>query len=510
MKNSFFKRLMCAYSPTILLMVLLSVPVYALNETGSVRHASHIQEFVMLHPNASLAVLILIILAVILLLTIIFMTRSRNTKQIRNALNYDELTGLYSFYNFKKLAQARLDSSPRLAYVIAYVDIHKFKYINDVFGYDTGDNILLLFADAIKENTGDCDITARMYSDRFLIMLNASNIGNAKAQVELINDKFLKSVTDAGIATKPVFKVGLYQIQSDDLTITSVTDKAAYAHDQCAESELETTYSFYSSEIRNRIAEEKKIEGEMESALYNNQFVAFYQPKIDSIKNKIVGAEALVRWNHPEKGLIPPYKFIPLFERNGFISKIDYYMFEQVCIYQHDRKLDGRKLYPISCNFSALHLSEPDFSEKLIETAGRYEVDPQYLEIEITETVAAEKSNLVKQHFSLLMNDGFSLSIDDFGSGYSSLEIFNNIPAHYVKLDKGLIDNCNTDYSKQLVLFGVAYIAHSLGKKVVCEGVESKEQIDYLKSIECYIIQGYFYSKPLPINEFDEYSKQYE
>ncbi len=264
------------------------------------------------------------------------------------------------------------------------------------------------------------------------------------------------------------------------------------------------SYVIYDDKLEQKIQTEHTLEAQMEDSLANGEFKVYYQPKIDSQTDKIVGAEALIRWQNPKYGMLFPLMFIPLFERNTFILKIDYYVFQEVCRFIAYRKDSGKPVFPISCNFSRLHFWDDSFADKLAEIADRFNVERRLLELEITESIAIKDIAAVKAQLDKLREKGFTISIDDFGSGYSSLGILSEIEFDEIKLDRPLIINAEFSEHSRRLLCGIVSMIQSIERRIVCEGVDNLEQIELLKSIGCYTIQGYYYSKPISEYDFNE------
>ena len=246
----------------------------------------------------------------------------------------------------------------------------------------------------------------------------------------------------------------------------------------------------------------------MNSALDNKEFVMYLQPQIDLKTRKLCGAEALVRWAHPIKGILVPVQFLALFESNGFITKMDMYVWELACKYL--KELQERGIYmPISVNISRVHIGTTNLSDILPQLVNKYNIEPKYLELEITENLFMEDVEELFDEMSKLKECGFKILMDDFGSGYSSLNMLRNAPVDTLKIDRFFLDEImSTDRGKIIVEASVR-MAKQLGLTVIAEGVETQEQLDFLSSIDCDIVQGYYYSRPIPVNEFEVFMEKY-
>jgi EAL domain-containing protein (putative c-di-GMP-specific phosphodiesterase class I) len=255
---------------------------------------------------------------------------------------------------------------------------------------------------------------------------------------------------------------------------------------------------FYDQLIQKSIEKEMMIESRMEEALIKKEFLMYLQPKYDTITEQIVGAEALVRWQTPEELLFPD-SFVPIFERNGFISKLDMYMLEQVCLLQRRRLNDNKRVVPISVNQSRLLLYNPSYVDTLIDLVDRYEIPHYLIELEITETVVFEDKMVAIKTFKQLLDRGFKISMDDFGSGYSSLNMLKDIDVNIIKIDRAFLEDfINTERGKK-VMFSILGLIRELNLISVAEGVETKEQLDFLKEAGCHWVQGYYFSRPVPV-----------
>lgn len=247
---------------------------------------------------------------------------------------------------------------------------------------------------------------------------------------------------------------------------------------------------------------EKNIEDNMEHALENNEFIVYFQPKVELKTNKIAGAEALVRWQNSKKELIPPNEFIPIFEKNGFITKLDIYVFEEVCKTIRKWLNEGINPIPVSVNLSRMHLQNPNFLKKYKEIQEKYEVPADLLEIELTETLVFENFEQLKKVIDDIHQMGFSCSIDDFGSGYSSLNLLKEIPVDILKLDRIFFSKKN-DKRGNSVIESIISLAKKLNMTTISEGVETISQVEFLRKADCDLVQGYVYSKPLAKDDFE-------
>ena len=263
---------------------------------------------------------------------------------------------------------------------------------------------------------------------------------------------------------------------------------------------------FYSDEIQQRLMENQSIISDFGPALDNGEFVVYYQPKVDAVTKEICGAEALIRWMRNGK-LIYPNSFIPQLENEGSICRLDYFVLESVCKFLRNRKEQRLNLINISVNFSRRHMEEDDLVQNIVKTIDRYGVDHQYIEIELTESGDFQNYEIMSGIVNGLRDNGIRTSVDDFGTGFSSLNMIKNIDLNIIKIDKSFIplENDYTDKDRDKIMFGnIINMVKQLGKKTVAEGVETASQYEYLKSVGCDMIQGYLFDKPLTENDFKE------
>lgn len=411
----------------------------------------------------------------------------------------DILTGLYNYEGFCEQTSLLLKKYPDKCYVIIMMDIDKFKVINDIYGIRGGDKTLIYIAELIQKNTGTNSICCRMYADVFCIFYESYSDRDVHKVIYKITNSLNRKQFEYMLV--PCF--GIYKILDNHISITNACEMAGYAHKKVKKQSI-NHYMFYDETIRNDALEEKQMEREMESALEDGQFHVYLQPKYNLKTNKIVGAEALVRWIHPEKGIIPPIKFISLFEKNGFIIKLDMYVWEQVCSLIKKWIHLGEEPVPISVNVSRLHLYNPHFKDIVLNLINKYSIPKSFLELELTESLFIKNIKLFAKVIADLRMDGIILNMDDFGSAYSSLNMLKNINIDTLKIDCGFFNEEGITEREKIVLKHTIAMAKDLDMDVVAEGVETKEQAEFLVSLDCVVIQGYYYCKPIPSDDFEK------
>ena len=357
-------------------------------------------------------------------------------------------------------------------------------------------------------------IIGRGFADHFYILTKISSVNNAMSIFKKQNELVLESIKKYDIPFFP--KYGISFLKSDtknrDKTIQSLIGQASFAKSTIKDNHL-TSYSIYNSKLLEKINEENFIENSMEEALQNNEFFVLYQPKISLSTDKIVGAEALVRWNNPKMGLLSPDRFIPLFERNGFITKLDYYVYEQVFTFLDKMIERGEPLIPISVNMARNHNKPQKFIHDFMEIFKRHNVPAKYVQLELLERSFMD-SETMKEIINSLHKEGFTVAMDDFGSGESSLNILSQVPVDVLKFDREFLlssTNENGELDRKTAKFIQILIELSkhLEKETVFEGVETEAQRDFLKSVNCDQAQGFFYSKPLSEQDFLQFAKMH-
>lgn len=423
----------------------------------------------------------------------------RETAAIVNATRWDALTGLYSRSAFFEKATAMLQEHEAGYYVMVGFDIDNFKVINDQYGNHKGDSVLKFIADALHEGIEKLGgICSRITADNFALFYPACHI-DTKPVLEMWN-----TVTALDGSIMPIsFSMGRYI--ADDLSLTA---NAMYDRALIAKASIKGRYdihiAFYDESMRERILRVQEITSEMNIALTSGQFETWLQPQYNHATGALIGAEALVRWHHPKKGIISPDVFISVFEKNGFIYEMDKYIWEQVCILLRDWMDEGRIPLPVSVNISRYDVFRDDMIDVLTGLVEKYKIPVDLLRLEMTESAFAQSTQQIIDVVKKLVDFGFTVEIDDFGSGYSSLNTLKDVPAQVVKLDmRFLKDEANSDRGGN-ILESVIRMVRWLGMSVIAEGVETMEQADYLCSIGCSYVQGYLYARPMPVHEYEE------
>jgi len=420
--------------------------------------------------------------------------------QEEHVSNYDELTGLLNRDAFCDTIEhmMRADKAGVEAgeYALIYFDVLRFKAVNDLFGMTEGDRLLRHIGNTITTAVKDGDVVCRPGSDRFIIFTHTSG-----EELTQFIDKLLVDITEYNIPFQITCNAGIYITNGSVNNADSMIDRAVLAQSSIKGS-FTQKYHFYTESLRNDMLGEQEIVGMMSTALAEKHFVVYYQPQYNHSTGTLLGAEALVRWKHPEKGLISPGVFIPIFEKNGFITKLDLYVFEEVCIFLKKCMDSGINVVPISSNFSRHDIFQQDFVEKLEQIRAKYDIPVNYLRIEITESAVMGSSQLINEVVRKLHYHGYIVEMDDFGSGYSSLNVLKDIDLDVIKLDMLFMNEKSDTNRGGTILSSVVRMAKWLDMPVIAEGVENIRQADFLRSIGCDYIQGYLYSRPIPEEEY--------
>ena len=426
-------------------------------------------------------------------------------KELSDQASRDTLTGVYQFEAFKKKAQDLLDTLPQEKFAVVYTDFADFKYINDVFGYSYGDSILARYGEIIRAGLGEYELAGRVSADNFVLLLR---YGDKKE----IRERQQKSDTEIigfmhrfhGGQTVPTC-CGICCVEDviEDLKISGFLDRANFAR-KTVKNGTNHNYVFYNESIRDRLREEKDVESRMLEALKQHEFTVYYQPKMNLKTGKVGCAEALVRWQSSGGAIIPPDRFIPVFEQKYMIDQLDQYVFEEVCIWLRRLLDEGKKALPVSVNVSRLQFYDHNFVSRYVEIRDRYRIPPELLEVEFTESIAFENSSLMIRIVDRLKQAGFSCSIDDFGKGYSSLGLLKDLPIDTLKIDSFFFTE-GPDRDRDLaVVQSIIELVQKFHIQTVAEGIEYPEQVEYLKKIGCDYIQGYVFYKPMPEREYEK------
>lgn len=448
-----------------------------------------------MHPiMRDIQFLTVILICILVMANIIFLYYNVRRRQELFRLAYkDSITGGDNFSNFKEKAKKYENTE---GYVIA-LDISEFKLVNNVCGNARGDEVLKVIWDVIMANCNDNEQAARVNADRFVIFWIESSKKTVTYRIEkLINE--IEGISEQLSVPRLYPVIGIRAVEKLDDADKRYGE--ALRAKSLIKNRRDRHYAFYDEIDYDTIVENKKLENGFEKALADKKFEVWYQPKFNSHTGKIVDSEALIRWRADDGSLISPGRFIPLFEKNGNIIRLDEYVFREVCRQQKEWQKEGIQILPVSVNISRFSLYYSNVVEKYERIINYYDVDHKYVQIEITESAIIENTVIVEliQKFH---DAGFDILLDDFGSGYSSLASLNQMPFDTIKLDKSLVDYVGNENGEKLLKF-IVQLVQSLGMKITAEGVEYKEQLDFLENLNCDDIQGFYFSKPLMLADF--------
>ena len=424
-------------------------------------------------------------------------------------MEHDTLTGLISFARFHEEVERIILANKTSDYMMIYMDFENFKYFNYKYGYTLGDQVLKDFCSFIIGKTEEKHnlYFTRVVSDQFLMFRTASHEKDEYQAIieetEKINEEFMLRQKEKFPKSNVVLRTGIYYVTPECRSTSYAIDAANYVRQKVKGGE-KGSVRFYDDEMQKQRELENEIVNDMKEAMEQKQFKVYFQPQYSIKSHEIIGAEALVRWERDNGTVLSPNAFIPVYENNGKIIELDFYVFETVVEFIAENLKAGREQVPISINASSLHASDPQTINTYINILKKYSVDPTMVEIELTETAVVSEYESVRKLFDSFQLHGIKTAMDDFGSGYSVLNTIVDIPVDVIKIDRGFITSClETDR-------GIYFLKHlidmirNLGYQIICEGVETDEQIEILRQIGCDEIQGYWYSKPLKMEDYKE------
>lgn len=441
----------------------------------------------------------------------------KSEKAIYNIAFVDDVTGAGN--NNKFLLDAKehlLKSKDEDNFYMIAADISKFKIIDELYGYKYSETILKDVFDILKKNIPDNFAITRDSLSTYFILYKYNDgedivkdfIDKVIEDIKKYNMLTMQKITandndEYKVFSKLFLVFGIYPIIDKNGSIEQMKDRALLAK-QNIEDNISSSYQFYDDTFRAELFKNKAIEDEMQESLENQEFHMFLQPKFDLNTSEIRGAEALVRWIHSKRGLIPPMDFIPLFEKNGFVMEIDKCIWEQACAFLSERKKFGRSLFPISVNVSRLHMNNDAFIKELVNLVRKYDIEPKYIQLELTESACLNDEERFIAVTKKLKDEGFAIAMDDFGTGYSSLNMLRHLPIDVLKLDRGFITDSIMEEKGKIVVKSILSMAEELEMETVAEGIETLEQAEFLRNAGCKIAQGFLYGRPMDIEMFTQ------
>ena len=484
----------------------------------TISYAVPVEDFVQLKKSQSayqnfVLEVIIISLSLIFLLEIWF--HSILEKHQILSTHIDSITHLMVRSHFEKEANKMLRKHPRSKFMMLEADIRGFKFINQQHGENVGNQVLLQFSKLLYEVSKNYEgILSRGYADHFYIFFKISSVLKAMHFFKNNFNKQVDQIKSLEIPFTPKFGISFFIPKKMPASTTAqvLITRANFAKDTIKENALQD-FAIYDEKLLKRSSENNFIETHMESALKNNEFFVMYQPKVDLKTDKVVGAEALVRWQSPELGYMPPNSFIPLFEKNNFVVKLDFYVYEEVFKFLRKSLDKGEPAVPISVNMSRNHDKPERFVHDFIVLLKKYQIPPDLVEVELLERSSMDK-NILREITIMLQKEGFRVAMDDFGSGESSLNMLSTIPVNILKFDRSFLfaNDASTgklDETSEAFIETLVDLGKNLKKETIFEGVETEEQRDFLRKIKCDQVQGFFYSKPLREEEYMEFLKNH-
>ena len=422
---------------------------------------------------------------------------TRHQNQLRYLADHDTLTHICNKNAFYRKTRDMIRRRPDVQFCIVSFDVQRFRAVNDIFGHDEGDRLLRFVAMQMRNVIGQDGTFTRADTDNF-----AFCVAYRRETVEAHINALLSAMTQYDLNFEVLLSFGIYVIEDPDLPVNQMYDRSEMAK-RTVKGSYVKRWAYYDDHMRAVLLEEQEIVSSMNTALEDNEFVVYYQPKCMLDTGMVVGAEALVRWKRGERGLLNPALFIPIFEKNGFIMQLDVYMWERVCRYLSKRlAADPNDQLHVSVNISRASLYNPNLSRTMSELCKKYSVPVERMEVEITESAYVENAHLLRDFIDELHRLGFTVEMDDFGSGYSSLNMLQEIPVDVLKLDMRFLYGVHGDDRGGSVLASTMSMAHQLHLQVIAEGVESEEQARFLAGIGCKQAQGFYYAAPMPEEDF--------
>lgn len=426
-------------------------------------------------------------------------TRKWYNVRLIKAAYIDTVTGDTNWNKFKLDSRKIIKRHKANKLALVTFDIQDFKIINDVIGHDKADKILKSISKVIRNQTGKKEISARYSADNFVMLIRYEDVDKLKSRVSKIDEQLMNKLKMPNIR----IVYGIYQIQDYTDSIEHMVVLGFLAK-SAVKKGTDNRFGYFDNETREKILREKKLEDLADKAFENHEFKVFLQPKYSTDGKEVKGAEALVRWISDELGFVSPGDFIPLFEKNLMINKLDLYMMREVCKLQSEWHKEGKKLIVISVNISRVHLSVPTLVDDITRIVDEYELPHDCIELELTESAFFDEKSVLLDTVKRFQANGFSVSMDDFGSGYSSLNSLKDLPLDVIKLDCEFFSEATDVRRGETIIKDTIAMAKHLNMEIVAEGIETKEQVDLLDNIGCDMIQGFYFARPMSVADFEK------
>lgn len=452
----------------------------------------------------TVCIVVVVILLFVAILVAFFQIYRNHFRQMERVAFVDPLTGGGNNAAFQLRCRQLLAAAPPGTFTVVLLNVKDFKLINENFGSEEGDRTLTYIMNCLNKAVGPEEAAARADADLFFLCLKEKDPETIRSRLKALSETVNAFNRTLSTPYYLILQPGAYIVDDPALEVTVIQDRAKTAcRNRMADQDGECV--FYDAAFTQRLQKERDLNALFEGSLENGDFQVYLQPKVWVENGSLGGAEALVRWNHPQRGMIYPSDFISLFEKNGKICRLDFYVFEEVCRAIHRWARNGMRLFPVSVNLSRQHFDDPEVLLKFKDIADRYEIPAGLLELELTESIFFDDQRIenVKHQIRKMHRLGFRCSLDDFGAGYSSLGLLMEFDVDAVKLDRRFFLDVSREKT-QVVVRSIVELAEKLGADIVAEGIETPEQLAFLKTVGCRLVQGYIFSKPLPLPEFEE------
>lgn len=411
----------------------------------------------------------------------------------------DRLTGLWNREYFFEIAKNILEENIKEKFIMIATDIYHFKLFNEILGTEIGDDLLLAFAQAYRENCRKNWAFARISADRFALLMPKADYNE---------ERFIKIVDEVldrkNYSLKIHYYLGVYEVTDMSISVESMYDRAFVALESL-KGDLHKKVAYFKDVMLHERIHETVTLDELDRALLNDEFEIYLQPQIDIWTGAVISAEALIRWNKPGRGIVSPAEFVPIFEKNGMIAKLDYYVWELACRQLRKWQEEGHEERSVSVNISAKDFYLMDLYKSVTGLVEKYNIEPSSLKLEVTETAFVLDVDKQMELVRDLQEYGFVIEIDDFGSGYSSLNNLKEIKADMLKMDLKFFEKSSDDDRAEKIVTSMIRLANELGMPVVAEGVETEEDMQLVKAAGCQLVQGYYYAKPMSVSEFEKF-----
>ena len=409
----------------------------------------------------------------------------------------DRLTGLLNVTGFDEKAEKLLREHPQESFFVLSIDIHGFKRFNSLYGTRQGDVMLLRVASLLRSACGKNELCARVHADEFVCLIHEQEAADAAARFDFKDAGFRTLL----VAQEELFRRGLYPVTDRSIGLRQMRQYAVFAA-RSLKKAAPGAYVVFDEKLMHRYTVENTMLENFEAARANEEFKIWYQPKIDAQSGRIASCEALVRWESSRGSILMPGEFIELFENNGLITVLDFHLLDRICAELRSRMAERKPVVPVAVNFSRVHLLDRNFVHEVLQILSRHQIKPEWIEIEITENAFFEDRELMQFMMKQLHNEGFRIAMDDFGSGFSSLNFLRTLPIDVLKIDKLFLEDFATDRRSRLLLQDILSIAEHFGLQTVIEGVETREEAGFLRGCGCDLFQGFYFYRPLRSSEF--------